>query len=54
MPHLHICSMKNELGNMFMLLKFLFKDLFTYLFYVYEYTVAVLMVVSHYVVAGSF
>jgi hypothetical protein len=29
------------------------KDLFIYLFYVYEYTVAVQMVVSHHVVAGN-
>ena len=33
----------------------LFKNiyLFVYLFYVYEYTIAVLMVVSHHVVAGT-
>jgi hypothetical protein len=30
-----------------------FKKRFIYLFYVYEYTVAVLMVVSHHVVAGD-
>ena len=30
-----------------------FKDLFIYLFNVYEYTVAVVMVVSHHVVAGN-
>ena len=29
------------------------KDLFIYLFYVYECTVAVMMVVSHHVVAGN-
>jgi hypothetical protein len=39
--------------GLFSLLSFLSKDLFIYLFYVYEYTIVVQMVVSHHVVAGN-